>query len=53
MKTMKGSAILTINDRPEMRSIFKGFDMEVVKIDYTIGGGGKVKNRQELIYRIG
>ena len=51
MKTMKGSAILTINDHPVMRQMFKGFDIEVVKIDYTIGGGGKGKNRQELICR--
>lgn len=51
MRTMKGSAILTINDHPEMRRIFDGFKVETVKIDYTIGGGGKGKNRQELIYR--
>ncbi|MDD2853811.1 MAG: DNA adenine methylase [Desulfuromonadaceae bacterium] len=51
MKTMKGSAILTINDHPEMRRIFKGFKMQTMKINYTIGGGGKGKDRQELIYR--
>lgn len=51
MRTMKGSAILTINDHPEMVKIFHGFKVEKVKIDYTIGGGGKAKNRQELIYR--
>jgi len=51
MRTMKGSTILTINDHPEMRLIFKGFKFDTVKIDYTIGGGGKGKGRQELIYR--
>jgi len=51
MRTMKGSAILTINDHPEMRRVFKGFTTETVGIDYTIGGGGKGKNRREMIVR--
>ncbi len=51
MRTMKGSAILTINDHPEMRRIFKGFKMETVEINYTIGGAGKGKNRRELIFK--
>lgn len=51
MRTMKGSSILTINDHPEMRKIFKGFSMDTVDINYTIGGGGKGKNRRELIYK--
>ena len=51
MRTMQGSAILTINDHPAMREIFKGFSMDTVEINYTIGGGGKGKNRRELIYK--
>lgn len=50
MRAIKGSAILTINDHPDMRQIFKGFKMQTVDINYTIGGGGKGKGRQELIY---
>jgi len=51
MHTMKGSAILTINDHPEMKRVFKGFTSETVGINYTIGGGGKGKNRREMIVR--
>lgn len=50
MRTIRGSAILTINDHPEMRQIFKGFKMQVVNINYTIGGANKGKNRRELIF---
>jgi len=51
MRTMKGSALLTINDHSEMRRIFKEFEMESVPINYTIGGGGKGVGRNELIFR--
>lgn len=50
MRTMKGSAILTINDHPTMRKIFKGFTMQTVDIKYTIGGGGKGTKQREIIY---
>ncbi len=30
-------------DHPEMRRIFKGFKMQTVDINYTIGGAGKGK----------
>jgi DNA adenine methylase len=51
MRTMKGSAVLTINDHPTMRKIFKGFTLQTVEINYTIRGGDKGKNRRELIYQ--
>jgi DNA adenine methylase len=50
MRTMKGGAILTINDHPEMRKVFKGFKMKTVDINYTIGGAGKGKKSRELIF---
>ena len=51
MRAMKGSAILTINDHPEMKLVFKGFTTETVEIDYTIGGSGTGKKRREMIVR--
>lgn len=51
MRAMKGGAILTINDHPDMHKVFKGFSVQSVKINYTIGGTGKGKNRSELIYK--
>lgn len=51
MRSMKGSAILTINDHPEMKKIFGEFNMKTVDINYTIGGARKGQKRQELIYR--
>lgn len=51
MRTMKGRAILTINDHPAMRAAFRGFRLERVGIKYTIGGADKAKAAGELIYR--
>lgn len=51
MGTMKGKAILTINDHPTMREVFVGFKVDTVNINYTVGGGGKAIGRQELIIR--
>lgn len=49
MRSMKGKAILSINDHPKIREIFAGFQLEEVEIDYTVGGGGKAAARKELI----
>ncbi|MGG4774846.1 DNA adenine methylase [Paenalcaligenes sp. Me52] len=51
MRTMQGKAILSINDHPDIREIFKGFTFDVVGIQYSVG---KVENRSksaELIIR--
>ena len=49
MRTIKGKAILSINDHPEIRRIFAGFQLEEVPIEYTVGGGGRAVARTELI----
>jgi DNA adenine methylase len=50
LRGLKGRAILTINDHPDVRRLFSGLPLQVVPIRYTIGGGKGVA-RRELIYR--
>ncbi|MBL8260946.1 MAG: DNA adenine methylase [Xanthomonadaceae bacterium] len=51
MANMKGRAILTINDHPDMRRIFGRFRSKVVPIRYTIGGNGSSPASRERIYQ--
>jgi len=46
---MKGKAIVSINDHPDIRRVFADFQMDAVDIEYTVGGGGKSAARGELI----
>ena len=49
LSTIKGKAILSINDHPDMRAIFKRFPMQTVAMQYSVGDGGKAAKRSELI----
>lgn len=49
MRSLKGKAIISLNDHPDIRRVFGGFQMESVPIQYTVGGGGKGADRMELI----
>ena len=49
LREIKGKAILSVNDHPDMREIFKGLAMKTVKINYTVGGNDRGQNRQEMI----
>ncbi len=52
MRTIKGRAILSVNDVPEMREAFKGFSIKTVKINYSVGSRhGSATPRKELIIR--
>ena len=52
LAAIKGRAILTINDHPDMRRLFDRFRRKCVEIDYTVGGVGRSKTKaRELIYR--
>lgn len=54
MRTMKGKAILSINDHPDMRKVFKGFKINTVNTKYTVAqsGKGREKPRGEMVIRI-
>lgn len=51
MATMSGKMILTINDHPDIRRLFKRFDMQQASIQYTVAAADKRKTSQELIIR--
>ncbi|MDH4122361.1 MAG: DNA adenine methylase [Deltaproteobacteria bacterium] len=50
LESMRGKGILTINNHPVMRKIFKTLKVEKVPIRYTVGGGKGVP-AEELIVR--
>ena len=50
LKTLKGKFILSINDHPKTREIFKGFKIAKVKTNYNAGAWiGKNKPVTELL----
>lgn len=50
MRRLKGRALLTINDHPDMRQVFSGFRIERLETRYTIGAKAATKRapRHEL-----
>ncbi|OLZ78507.1 restriction endonuclease subunit M, partial [Chromobacterium violaceum] len=51
-RSMKGNMIISVNDIPEMRQAFDGLAIDRVDINYSVGGGGRSKERKgELIIR--
>lgn len=49
MRGCAGKVILSINDHPDIRRVFDGFDMEEVSLPYTVGKSGREVTRGELI----
>lgn len=49
LRDLKGKAIVSINDHPDIREVFRGFHMESLDINYTVGGGAKAAARKELV----
>lgn len=49
LKSIRGKAVVSLNDHPDIRKAFAGWDYETLEIDYTVGGGGKATTRGELI----
>lgn len=48
--TIKGQLIISINDHPEIRKLFKNLPVVEVDYQYTVGGGAKQSDCVELIY---
>ena len=49
LASLKGRAIVTLNDHSDVRRAFAAFQQERVDISYTVGGGAKPAKRHELI----
>lgn len=49
LRSLKGKAIVSLNDHPDIRRIFDGFEIDTVPIKYNVGGGGKTVDRMEVI----
>lgn len=49
LRGLKGRFILSLNDHPEVRRIFAGFDFEEVGVRYTVGGQACAQQARELI----
>lgn len=49
LQGIKGSFILSLNDRPEVRKTFKNFHIKAVKTTYTIAGAAKAKQVGEVL----
>lgn len=47
--SIKGKFIMSLNDTPEVRNIFKGFTIETVSTTYSVGGGDKARKVNEVI----
>ncbi|MDW9228067.1 hypothetical protein C7S15_2643 [Burkholderia cepacia] len=47
LRRLKGRAIVSLNDHPDIRRVFEGFYIETVPIQYTVGV--EAVDRNELI----
>lgn len=50
LRRLQGGFILSINDRPDVREVFTGFELAEAELTYTISSG-KGTAAKELIYR--
>jgi len=49
MSELQGKAIVSVNDHPEMRRVFKGYRMRTLDIAYIVGGNANRAPRKELL----
>ena len=50
LKRLKGKAIISLNDHPDIRRCFADFHIEATDIRYTVGGGKGSDAREVLIF---
>jgi len=50
LKRLKGKAIISLNDHPDIRRCFADFHIESTEIRYTVGGGKGSDAREVLIF---
>lgn len=52
LRTMKGKAVVSVNDIPEMRKAFAGLPFDTLSLRYTVGAGDKARQpKGELVIR--
>lgn len=51
MRAAKGKVVVSINDHPDIRRVFEGFELVPLQLGYTIGGGQGSKLSGELIIK--
>lgn len=51
LSQLKGRFILSVNDVPEIRDTFSGFQMEEARLRYTVSGGRGMAARELIITR--
>lgn len=50
LRTMKGKAVVSVNDIPAMRQAFKGLHMKQLQVNYTVGASGQGRGpKHELV----
>jgi DNA adenine methylase len=50
LRDLKGKAIVSLNDHPDIRVAFDGFHIETVDINYTVGGGKGACRKEVVIF---
>jgi DNA adenine methylase len=50
LRAIKGKAIVSLNDHPDVRRAFDGFHIETVDICYTVGGGRGAERKEVIIF---
>lgn len=49
VRSIKGKAMISINDHPEIREVFAGLPMLELDIQYSVQGAGQRKTTGELV----